>query len=288
MKNKYLKILLFAILILTSSAANARNLWKGNVVFQNWDEHIVLLSGSLRDVSFGDKISISIKDVTGTGGVDDYPIVVVKTSTKFKNIDDWPLIATTLNGLLNGQNTLEFYVTYDILNMLRQYGLIIQGAFCTVTSVEVTPTKYSHDGDYSDAIWMGIVPFEYWANYVLVPNLQWQLSCAKAGDIMRINYEITGDEGPGIKLGYLSAKDWSWVDFGAYVHDSIPAARCGYVDIPLTEEFMSVWGNYNKCNSALIRGRHVTITCVKVFDKNGNMIRRKKNLKIEEATYDNL
>ena len=106
--------------MLTSSAANARNLWKGNVVFQNWDEHIVLLSGSLRDVSFGDKISISIKDVTGTGGVDDYPIVVVKTSTKFKNIDDWPLIATTLNGLLNGQNTLEFYVTYDILNMLRQ------------------------------------------------------------------------------------------------------------------------------------------------------------------------
>ena len=104
--------------MLISSVAGARNLWKGKMVLQNWNDHIVLLSGALKNVSFGDKITVTITDVTGTGGVDDYPIVVVKTSTKFKNIDDWPLIATTLNGLLHGQKELEFYVTYDILEML--------------------------------------------------------------------------------------------------------------------------------------------------------------------------
>ena len=234
------------------------------------------------------KITVTITDVTGTGGVDDYPIVVVKTSTKFKNIDDWPLIATTLNGLLHGQKELEFYVTYDILEMLRKYGLIVQGAFCTITSVDVVSTKYSHDGDFADAIWMGNVPFQYWANYVLVPNLQWQLSGAKAGDVMRIRYEVTADEEPGIKLGYLSSKDWSWIDFDKFVNDSIPADKNGYIDIPLTDEFMDVWGHYDKCHSALIRGRHVNITTILLYDKNGKELRRKKNLKIVEATYDNL
>ena len=54
--------------------------------------------------------------------------------------------------------------------------------------------------------------------------------------------------------------------------------------------FFTIGENVNHiiADSALIRGRHVNITTILLYDKNGRELRRKKNLKIVEATYDNL
>ncbi|MFW6389039.1 MAG: IPT/TIG domain-containing protein [Marinilabiliaceae bacterium] len=105
--------------------AGGETIWEGETVLGNWEGSIELGSDNFTNAETGMTLSISIKDQDPSA---DYWQIALKDS-------DWGDIE--IADVAQDATEQEFAVDETLLNEMQNGGIIIQGAFCTITKIEL-------------------------------------------------------------------------------------------------------------------------------------------------------
>ncbi len=108
-----------------SEGAGGETIWEGEEVLGNWESNIQLPASSFSNAQVGSILSVSVKDLDASS---DYWQVALKNSS-------WEDIE--IKNLAQGDSGVEFAVDEAVLGDMQSSGVIIQGAFATVTKIEL-------------------------------------------------------------------------------------------------------------------------------------------------------
>lgn len=145
------KIFTLALLSIMALAANATDLFTGSK-HVSWDEGgIDIEAAKFADAKAGDKIV-----VTFTGASD---------GIEFKVMDNWDRLPGSLQWRpINGDGTLEQFLTPAAVERIKEGGLQIIGANFTATKVELTEGK---DNVTHFTVWTGYFWMDEWTTLEL-------------------------------------------------------------------------------------------------------------------------
>ncbi len=101
-------------------------IWEGETPLGNWKKSIELSSGLFADVSEGQTLYLSIKDLDAS---------VTYWQVALKKGSDWSDIKVV--NLESGATSLEFEITSDILSEMQSSGINFMGYYCTITMVGI-------------------------------------------------------------------------------------------------------------------------------------------------------
>lgn len=261
--------------LFASLPVKSTNVWNGRIAL-NWSEKIMLFSGAFKNLTFGDVISVKVCDVAPQ---EKNPQLVLKAATT-----NWPmLVSFYLNKEVIGDR-VDFVVTSDIITAMRQYGLVLQGCECTVTSIDTYSSEYSNKQECADAIWFGKANLVSWHDYVHVPCFLFDLSGARPGDIMRISYQLTGKHNEiGALRTYYIGSDWDWYGFQ---EEPIRLQKSGHIDFPVNSSIYNRLIGKDGENGLVISGIGLIITAVHMLDKKGAPLKRKVRKDGGTVMYD--
>lgn len=109
-----------------TTAATAETIWEGNVVMGNWAGNVQLSSDLFANAAVGQTISVSITDLDPSS---DYWQVALKNGADWSDIQ--------IVDVAPDATVQDFVIDENILNIMQTNGIIFQGAFYTLTKVEI-------------------------------------------------------------------------------------------------------------------------------------------------------
>lgn len=151
-KNDMKKIFVFALLSVITLAANATDLFTGNQ-HVTWGEGIQFEAAKFADAKAGDKIVINYADASDG----------IELKVMNENFDRLPG-SLAWKGI-NGEGTVEQFLTSAAVAQLKQYGLEVIGANFNVTKVELTEGK---DNVTENTAWTGYFWMDEWSTLEIV------------------------------------------------------------------------------------------------------------------------
>ena len=229
--------LVVALLHIMAVAAQA-NLWTGNETM-NWSNYVQIDGSKFANANIADRIVLGVTNISAP--------------------DTWPQIRLNW-GQLPGAGTMQlqqgatsatFYITADMLNVLKAQGLAVEGTGYTLTSVNLE--QGNGGAGYENSVWIGNTVFgNDWGTYETIPALSF--TYAETGDLLRM------------KVTNLQA--------GAQGH----IVKTNWEEMPDATEFIQLAGNYFqftvtdamlaelKENGMIVNGIGYTLTSVDVID----------------------
>lgn len=254
MKKIFTSLLLLTAMAVTANA-EMTTVWEGTHEMGNWDKVLTVEAAKFSSISSAEKLVLSVLDD------DEDQYSQYKVSIK----DD--SYTTIINGAtINGDGNYEISLTDEQVNLIKTYGIDINGSYYTITKVvvdtgeggEVTPPDTPEEGTTTE-LWSGNTATDDWEELVALSydNKPAALATAKIGDVITVNYSTTGED-PHVRI----ANPNGWESFdekseaAATIQDNEQTFTYTIENVATLEIIQR--------DGILIRGKNIAITKVKL------------------------
>ena len=254
-----MKKIFTSLLLLTAMAvtANAKmtTVWEGTHEIGDWDKRLTVEAAKFSSISSAEKLVLSVLDD------DEDQYSQYKVSIK----DD--SYTTIIDGAkINGDGNYEISLTDEQVNLIKTYGIDINGSYYTITKVavdtgeggEVTPPDTPEEGTTTE-LWSGNTATGDWKELVALSydNKPAALATAKIGDVITVNYSTTGED-PHVQI----ANPNGWKSFDEKSEAAATIQDNGQTFTYTIENVATL--EIIQRDGILVRGKNITITKVEL------------------------
>ena len=254
-----MKKIFTSLLLLTAMAvtANAKmtTVWEGTHEIGDWDKRLTVEAAKFSSISSAEKLVLSVLDD------DEDQYSQYKVSIK----DD--SYTTIIDGAkINGDGNYEISLTDEQVNLIKTYGIDINGSYYTITKVavdtgeggEVTPPDTPEEGTTTE-LWSGNTATGDWKELVALSydNKPAALATAKIGDVITVNYSTTGED-PHVRI----ANPNGWESFDEKSEAAATIQDNGQTFTYTIENVATL--EIIQRDGILVRGKNITITKVEL------------------------
>lgn len=257
MKKIFTSLLLLMAAAVTASA-EMTTVWTGSHEIGNWawDTRLELPSSYFANIADGGQMVITMSRNTEDAGDEQWFQYEITANDYVAGRD--PERTAIASGDLEADGDVTITLTAEQADLLRDYGMIVNGHYVTVTGIAVESVE-AEEGT-TVTLWEGTpVATGDWSDYV---NLSYDdkpaaLASAKVGDLITVTCTATGDD------GHLQiANPDGWVAFDINSSTDLAAsdmAQTFSYEIPdvATLELIQL-------NGILVRGRNITVSKVEL------------------------
>lgn len=237
--------------------ANAKmtTVWEGTHEIGDWDKRLTVEAAKFSSISSAEKLVLSVLDD------DEDQYSQYKVSIK----DD--SYTTIIDGAkINGDGNYEISLTDEQVNLIKTYGIDINGSYYTITKVavdtgeggEVTPPDTPEEGTTTE-LWSGNTATGDWKELVALSydNKPAALATAKIGDVITVNYSTTGED-PHVQI----ANPNGWKSFDEKSEAAATIQDNGQTFTYTIENVATL--EIIQRDGILVRGKNITITKVEL------------------------
>lgn len=217
-------------------------IWEGNFIIGDWDTLLELNVSYFQKLAVGDKLRFYFTPTPGDG----WQQIDLRDSAdgsfpgfEFKGLVDYP------------DGYADLYVTQDVYDRIMVDGLLIRGAFYTLTKVELI--QESPVDPSSNVIWKGEQEYGEWYDLFLDLSYFQNLS---VGHKIRMYFTPSQDGWPQIDI-----RDGADASFPGLEWTGLDAYPDGYADLEVTQDVYDriITGGLH------IRGYYYTLTKVELI-----------------------
>ena len=234
--------------------AEMTTVWEGTHEMGNWDKVLTVEAAKFSSISSAEKLVLSVLDD------DEDQYSQYKVSIK----DD--SYTTIIDGAtINGDGNYEISLTDEQVNLIKTYGIDINGSYYTITKVvvdtgeggEITPPDTPEEGTITE-LWKGNTATGDWKGLVdLSYEKKAALATAKIGDVITVNYSTTGED-PHVRIA--NPDGWEAFDEKA---EAVATIQDNEQTFTYTIENVATLEIIQR-DGILIRGKNIAITKVKL------------------------
>lgn len=254
MKKIFTSLLLLTAMAVTANA-EMTTVWEGTHEMGNWDKVLTVEAAKFSSISSAEKLVLSVLDD------DEDQYSQYKVSIK----DD--SYTTIIDGAtINGDGNYEISLTDEQVNLIKTYGIDINGSYYTITKVvvdtgeggEITPPDTPEEGTTTE-LWSGNTATDDWKELVALSydNKPAALATAKIGDVITIDYNTTGED-PHVQIA--NPDGWEAFDekseAAATIQDNEQTFTYTIENVATLEIIQR--------DGILVRGKNITITKVEL------------------------
>lgn len=254
MKKIFTSLLLLTAMAVTANA-EMTTVWEGTHEMGNWDKVLTVEAAKFSSISSAEKLVLSVLDD------DEDQYSQYKVSIK----DD--SYTTIINGAtINGDGNYEISLTDEQVNLIKTYGIDINGSYYTITKVvvdtgeggEITPPDTPEEGTITE-LWKGNTATGDWKGLVALSydNKPATLATAKIGDVITVNYSTTGED-PHVRIA--NPNGWEAFDEKA---EAVATIQDNEQTFTYTIENVATLEIIQR-DGILVRGKNITITKVEL------------------------
>ena len=253
MKKIFTSLLLLTAMAVTANA-EMTTVWEGTHEMGNWDKVLTVEAAKFSSISSAEKLVLSVLDD------DEDQYSQYKVSIK----DD--SYTTIIDGAtINGDGNYEISLTDEQVNLIKTYGIDINGSYYTITKVvvdtgeggEITPPDTPEEGTITE-LWKGNTATGDWKGLVdLSYEKKAALATAKIGDVITVNYSTTGED-PHVRIA--NPDGWEAFDEKA---EAVATIQDNEQTFTYTIENVATLEIIQR-DGILIRGKNIAITKVKL------------------------
>lgn len=254
MKKIFTSLLLLTAMAVTANA-EMTTVWEGTHEIGNWDKILTVEAAKFSSISSAEKLVLSVLDD------DEDQYSQYKVSIK----DD--SYTTIIDGAtINGDGNYEISLTDEQVNLIKTYGIDINGSYYTITKVvvdtgeggEITPPDTPEEGTITE-LWKGNTATGDWKELV---DLSYEknkpaLATAKIGDVITVNYSTTGED-PHVRIA--NPNGWEAFDEKA---EAVATIQDNEQTFTYTIENVATLEIIQR-DGILVRGKNITITKVEL------------------------
>ena len=254
MKKIFTSLLLLTAMAVTANA-EMTTVWEGTHEMGNWDKVLTVEAAKFSSISSAEKLVLSVLDD------DEDQYSQYKVSIK----DD--SYTTIIDGAtINGDGNYEISLTDEQVNLIKTYGIDINGSYYTITKVvvdtgeggEITPPDTPEEGTITE-LWKGSTATGDWKGLVALSydNKPAALATAKIGDVITVNYSTTGED-PHVRIA--NPNGWEAFDEKA---EAVATIQDNEQTFTYTIENVATLEIIQR-DGILVRGKNITITKVEL------------------------
>lgn len=254
MKKIFTSLLLLTAMAVTANA-EMTTVWEGTHEMGNWDKVLTVEAAKFSSISSAEKLVLSVLDD------DEDQYSQYKVSIK----DD--SYTTIIDGAtINGDGNYEISLTDEQVNLIKTYGIDINGSYYTITKVvvdtgeggEITPPDTPEEGTTTE-LWSGNTATDDWKELVALSydNKPAALAIAKIGDVITVNYSTTGED-PHVRIA--NPNGWEAFDEKA---EAVATIQDNEQTFTYTIENVATLEIIQR-DGILVRGKNITITKVEL------------------------
>lgn len=199
MKQIFTTLLLLTAAIISANA-EMRTVWTGTqeIGNWNWDTRLELPATNFATLAYGEQMVITMEQNTEDAGNEQWfqYEIIANDYVEGRN----PERTSITSGDLNANGDVEITLTNEQVDLIRNYGLIVNGHFVTITNIAIGTE--AGGGDTPDEgttteLWSGSTATgSDWSGYVdLSYDNRGELANAKIGDVITVTFTIDGENG---------------------------------------------------------------------------------------------
>lgn len=235
--------------------AEMTTVWEGTHEMGNWDKVLTVEAAKFSSISSAEKLVLSVLDD------DEDQYSQYKVSIK----DD--SYTTIIDGAtINGDGNYEISLTDEQVNLIKTYGIDINGSYYTITKVvvdtgeggEITPPDTPEEGTITE-LWKESTATGDWEKHVALSydKKPAALATAKIGDVITVNYSTTGED-PHVRIA--NPDGWEAFDEKA---EAVATIQDNEQTFTYTIENVATLEIIQR-DGILVRGKNITITKVEL------------------------
>jgi len=256
------KITLLLMTALMAVAANATEIWTGTCAIGNWSGSTVMVENTaFESVVAGDIIKVTFSAYAETENDGTTPVTYWQYNLGKKD-DGWKALTDFSGGdLTKGQKSASFTLSATNVTELKNYGLVVNGRYITVTKVELLTVTST------ESIWTGSITTGEWGDkgginmLALSYDDKGKLSESQKNDYIKVTYTVTE---AGAQVAIQNPNGWSSLsakDDNTYVAegDNTGKTLVYTIDDATILEIIQL-------NGILVRGKNITITAVDLLN----------------------
>lgn len=263
---KLFTTLLLLTAIVTAANAEMKTIWDGTHKIGNWDwnTRLELAASYFSDISVegGNMVITFAKDVeTATAAEELWYQYEIVANDYVENRD--PERTTITSGSVEADGDVTIPLTAEQADLLKNYGMIINGHYVIITKIAIetekgsdTPDTPTPDEGTTTELWSGSKSLAWDAINISYEN-NGALANAKIGDVITITYTNAG-EGANIRIS--NPNGWSVFDSKC---ETSPAATTGEETFSYEIPNATILGIIQR-DGIIITGNAVTITKVEL------------------------
>ena len=257
MKKIFTSLLLLMAAAVTASA-EMTTVWTGSHEIGNWawDTRLELPSSYFANIADGGQMVITMSRNTEDAGDEQWFQYEITANDYVAGRD--PERTAIASGDLEADGDVTITLTAEQADLLRDYGMIVNGHYVTVTGIAVESVE-TEEGT-TVTLWEGTpVATGDWSDYV---NLSYDdkpaaLASAKVGDLITVTCTATGDDG---HLQIANPDGWVAFDTESSADLTVSATPQTFsYEIPNVATLELI-----QFNGILVRGKNITITKVEL------------------------
>ncbi len=172
------------------------------------------------------------------------------------NDGQWQSIPGAGNIALNTESTSATYtLTADMLETVQENGMLVRGAYYTVTSVDLIDV--TTDNNYDNSVWIGntVMPSD-WSAWQVVPSSSFH--AARVGDLLRMRVTDVKAGAQG-RISSNHGGTEGWVDMPG---TEIVQISGNYFQFTITQAILDELNNYEM----IVSGCNYTLTAIDIID----------------------
>lgn len=264
---KVLTSLLLLLAVATTASAEMKTVWEGTqeIGNWNWDTRLELTADNFAAISNGDKLVVTMAPNAAAAGEETWYNYQILANDYVEGRD--PERTEIANSTIEEAGDVTVTLTDEQVALLKEYGLIINGHFVTVTKVAVgtdgetpepTPDPEPTDGTTVE-IWSGSTPTGEWATGLELSydNKPTALATAKAGDVITVTCTVGGENA---QVQIANPEGWQPFDEDANTTlAATPAEQTFSYTIADVATLEAI-----QFNGIIVNGTNVTITKVEL------------------------
>lgn len=254
MKKIFTSLLLLTVMAITANA-EMKTVWEGTHEIGNWDKRLVVEASNFSSVTSAEKLVLTVLD-------DDE-----NQYSQYKvNIKDESYTPIIDGAEISGDGNYEIPLTNEQVNLIKTYGIDINGSYYTITKVavdmeeggEVTPPDTPEEGTTAE-LWSGNTATGDWKELVALSydNKPAALATAKIGDVITVNYSTTGED-PHVRI----ANPNGWESFDEKSEAAATIQDNGQTFTYTIENVATL--EIIQRDGILVKGKNITITKVEL------------------------
>lgn len=264
MKKIFTSLLLLVATIVTANA-EMKTVWEGSheIGNWNWDMRLELTADLFSTLADGDKMVITMSPNAEAAGEEQWFNYEIMANDYVAGRT--PERTTIASGDITEAGDVTISLTDDQARLLKEYGMIVNGHFVTITKIAIgtedggeTPDPEPGDGTTTE-IWQGSTPTGEWAAGLELSydNKPAALATAKVGDLITVTCTVTGDDAQ-VQI----ANPEGWQPFDEDAHAALPAgpaAQTFSYEIPNVATLELI-----QFNGIIVNGKNITITKIEL------------------------
>lgn len=264
---KALTSLLLLLAVATTASAEMKTVWEGTqeIGNWNWDTRLELTADNFAAIANGDKLVVTMAPNTAAAGDEPWYNYQILANNYVEGRD--PERTEIANSTIEEAGDVTVTLTDEQVALLKEYGLVINGHFVTVTKVAVgtdgetpepTPDPEPTDGTTIE-VWNGSTATGEWATGLELSydNKPAALATAKVGDVITVTCTVGGENA---QVQIANPEGWQPFDEDANAAlEATPAEQTFSYTIADVATLELI-----QFNGIIVNGTNVTITKVEL------------------------